>query len=352
MTQKNISVFVLLNFAAFAVPVYITGCGSANQTPAAAAITASNGTGTSGSGTSGSGSSGSGTPGSGTSGSGSSGSGSSGSGSSGSGSSGSGSSGSGSSGSGSSGSGSSGSGGSGSGGSGSGGSGSGSLAPASALAVNSIQKLSNWEDANDTGVGSGTSTGEMSVTDSPSRSGAAREFVTGYTDSGGERYWVTFGADDSTTNFLYDTWIYIANSASEIGNLELDMNQVVANGNTIIYGFQCDGYSGTWDYTENAGTVAKTKAHWLHATAKCNPRSWSTNTWHHVQVEYSRDDSGNVTYKSVWLDGTKQDINATVPSAFGLGWAQGDLLTNFQVDGLGASGKPTVYVDNMTIYRW
>jgi hypothetical protein len=119
----------------------------------------------------------------------------------------------------------------------------------------------------------------------------------------------------------------------------------------VIYGFQCDGYSGTWDYTKNGGTPKKSVDVWLHSKAACDPRTWSTNTWHHVQVEYLRDDSGNVTYKSVWLDSKEQDLNVTVPSAFDLGWAS-DLLTNFQVDGNGSSGKSTVYLDDLTISRW
>jgi len=131
------------------------------------------------------------------------------------------------------------------------------------------------------------------------------------------------------------------------------MNQVMSNGQTVIYGVQCDGWSGTWDYTVNSGTPTQPKGGWVHVkTAPCNPRKWTTNVWHHVQIEYSRDDAGNVTYKSVWLDGVEQDINVTVPSAFALGWRLGTLLTNFQVDGLGTSGTVTVYADNMTIYRW
>ena len=70
-----------------------------------------------------------------------------------------------------------------------------------------------------------------------------------------------------------------------------------------------------------------------------------------MQISYSRDDSGNVTYKSVWLDDVRQDINATAPSAFALGWGP-SLLTNFQIDGSGAVGQPTAYLDNLTIYRW
>lgn len=129
------------------------------------------------------------------------------------------------------------------------------------------------------------------------------------------------------------------------------MNQVLSNGQTVIYGFQCDGYSNTWDYTANTGTPQNYVDKWLHSTATCNVQNWSTQTWHHLQVSYSRDNSGNVTYNSVWLDNVEQPIGVTVSSAFALGWGS-VLLTNFQVDGVGASGSSTVYLDNMTIYRW
>jgi hypothetical protein len=136
-----------------------------------------------------------------------------------------------------------------------------------------------------------------------------------------------------------------------IANLEMDMNEVIWNGNTVIYGVQCDGYSNTWDYTANAGSPKKYEDMWVHSKAYCNPREWSTNTWHHVQMTYSRNSAGHVTYKSIWLDGVEQVINETVPSAFSLGWGK-CLLTNFQVDGLGGYGSATVYLDHLTVYRW
>jgi hypothetical protein len=71
-----------------------------------------------------------------------------------------------------------------------------------------------------------------------------------------------------------------------------------------------------------------------------------------VQIGYSRDDSGNVTYSSVWLDGAEQSINATVNSAFALGWGP-TMLTNFQIDSAeSGSASATVYLDDLTIYRW
>lgn len=222
--------------------------------------------------------------------------------------------------------------------------------PSNATVVSEIQALSNWKSAYDTGT-SGSSSGVMDLVAAPSVSGNAREFDSTYTDYAGERYYVSFGADTSAQNFFYDAWVYLPAAPTDIANLEFDMNQVMANGQTVIYGFQCDGYSSTWDYTENAGTPEAPVDHWVKSSQSCNIQNWSVNTWHHLQVSYSRDDNGNVTYNSVWLDGTEQPINATVPSAFALGWGS-TLLTNFQVDGVGAGGSSTAYLDNMTVYRW
>ena len=225
-----------------------------------------------------------------------------------------------------------------------------SQVPANAISVSSMQTLNNWSGEHDAGT-PGTSTGAITLVSTPSLSANAREFQTSYTGYGGERYWASFGSDKTSMNFFYDARIYLTSSVSDVANLEMDMNQVVANGDTIIYGFQCDGYTRTWDYTANLGTPQAPNIQWLHSTHSCNVQNWSQNTWHHVQVSYSRDDAGNVTYKSVWLDGVEQEINETVNSEFALGWGS-VLLTNFQVDGLGLSGSSTIYMDNLTISRW
>jgi hypothetical protein len=223
--------------------------------------------------------------------------------------------------------------------------------PANAVSVSSIQTLTNWHASVDNSQ-SGSASGVTTVANSPSMSGSAREFATEYSDYGDERYNASFGDDTTSMNFLYEAWIYVAGSSSGIANVEMDMNQVMENGETVIFGFQCDGWQGTWDYTANSGTPQKPNDVWLHSTASCNPHKWETNSWHHVIVSYSRDNDGNVTYKSVWFDGVESVINATVPSAFALGWAP-TLLTNFQVDGATAgSGSSTVYLDELTIYRW
>lgn len=227
--------------------------------------------------------------------------------------------------------------------------GSSAYIPSTAKSVSSIQTLSNWKEAFDNATNGGAS-GWMTLTGSPSLSGNARQFSMNFSNNGGERYWSSFGDDTAAQNFVYDAWVYVNSSVNAIANIEMDLNQVMANGQTVIYGFQCDGWNNTWDVTKNAGSATYPKDTWVRSNAGCNPRSWAQNKWHHVQISYSRDTWGNVTYHSVWLDGNQQPINITVYSAFALGWAP-TLVTNFQVDGLG-SGSATVWVDKLTVYRW
>ncbi|HZL53238.1 MAG TPA: hypothetical protein VFC37_20075 [Terracidiphilus sp.] len=230
-----------------------------------------------------------------------------------------------------------------------------STLPSNAIAVNAIQTLTNWQAESDTntGTGGGTSTyGTTNLVNSPTLSGLGRGFITNYANYEGERFHASFGADTSATNFLYDGWFYLPSPSTNISNLEFDMNQVMANGQTVIFGFQCDYWSKTWDYTANAGTPQQFSDVWLHSTAACNVQNWATDMWHHVQIAYSRDAAGNATYQSVWLDNVEQDLNITVPSAFALGWSP-TLLTNFQVDGMTAApATGTAYVDKLTVYRW
>lgn len=224
--------------------------------------------------------------------------------------------------------------------------------PAGATAVLGVQRPNYyWHGTSDAGTGSILASGTMAMVSSPSLSGYTRKFATSFRNSAGERYSASFGADTAAHSFLYEVEIYLDSTSSDIANIEMDVNQVIANGQTVIYGFQCDGYSETWDYTTNAGTPENPIDQWLHSDIPCNPRSWTKNTWHHIQVAYSRNDDGDVTYEYVIFDGVLKNINETVPSAFALRWGS-TLLTNFQIDGLGGYGTANAYIDNMEIYRW
>ena len=220
---------------------------------------------------------------------------------------------------------------------------SGPVIPTNAIAASNLQALGTWIFSHDAGT-PGTSVGATSLVSTPSLSGNARQFVSSYTNAGGEIYSVAYANDTTSMNFVYDGWVWIG-AGSSIANLEFDSNQVTADGQTVIYGFQCSGYSQSWEYSGAGG-------HWVSSSQPCNVSNWQTNAWHHVQISYSRDGTGNVTYHSVWLDGNEQVIDATAASSYSLGWQVGVVQTQFQLDGLGASGGSTVYLDNLTIYRW
>jgi hypothetical protein len=223
--------------------------------------------------------------------------------------------------------------------------------PPNVTTVSNIQSLTGWSWKHDPGT-PGSASGTSDITAAPSLSGNARFYSMSFTNSGGEIYHVSFGKDTAATHFTYSAALWI-DDPSGIANIEMDMNQVLANGDTVIYGFQCDGYSGTWDYTLNLGTPTNPDGHWEHSNVACpKPETWAANTWHNIQVSYFRDEAGNVTYESVIFDGQQSDfVGATGNSAFSLGWGS-TLLTNFQIDGHGATGSANVYVDSLTVSRW
>jgi hypothetical protein len=224
------------------------------------------------------------------------------------------------------------------------------IIPPNATKQAAVHNMPNWRIKHDPAT-PGTSTGIMTMVSDPSMTGHAEKFDTTFTNGGGELYSLSYANDADAKNFVYDAQVWI-DAGSTISNLEMDNNQVIPNGDTVIYAFQCSGYAGVWEYSANVGTRTSPIVKWLRSTVPCNPANWTPNQWHHVQISYSRDNAGNVTYHSVWLDGVQGDINQTVPSAFTLGWASGVLVTNFQVDGIGATGSSTLYLDDLAIYRW
>ena len=187
---------------------------------------------------------------------------------------------------------------------------------------------------------------------SPALYGSTRRFVTTFSNSGDERYSIVFSDNVDAKNLFYDTWVYLTSSASKIGNLEFDVNQVMANGNTVLIGIQCDGYTGKWAYNINKGTTAHPQPAWVGKSGtSCNPRSWAQDKWHHVQASFYRSSTGEVTYHSVWLDGVESKFDVQAYAGADLGWDP-VINTQFQVDGLGSSGTITTYVDNLTISAW
>ena len=212
-----------------------------------------------------------------------------------------------------------------------------------------LLNATNWEWNHDPGTPGSSDGSTVYPQLSPATpDNAARKFYVNYAAHGGEIFHLSFAKDVHVANFVYDTYIYLVDP-TEVMNVEMDMNQVMADGRTVIFGTQCAGGSGSFEYT----LVTNGKTHWHASNIPCDPRKWSPNTWHHVQIASHRDDAGNVGYDWVTLDGvTTKFKNATGNSAESLGWPKGDLLINFQLDGAHASGTITAYLDQLTIHRW
>jgi hypothetical protein len=217
--------------------------------------------------------------------------------------------------------------------------------PSYAVPSRNLDGIGGWSAEHDQGT-PGSSRGSMVYPASTPLYDQARKFYMTYSNHGGERWHVSFGKNASAMHFVLDTYVYLANP-SQVQNLEIDLNQVMSNGKTVIYGTQCSSISKTWEYTETS------TPHWKSSGIPCNPLHW-TAKWHHIQIGYHRTSTGVVTHDWVNFDGTHSVFkNATSNSARSLGWAPGTLFVNFQIDGESrGSGSVTAYIHKLTVYHW
>jgi hypothetical protein len=201
--------------------------------------------------------------------------------------------------------------------------------------------LSNWCWEHDPGT-AGSSTGASWI------SGEFRQFDVTWKYYGGERFHIYLGPnykDTASTSFTTDTWVYF-NNLTNVDNIEIDLNQVTANGDTVIYGMQCYFPKGLWMYVANRSG----HAHWYDSNVPCSRKVWTAGVWHHVILKYHRDSAGNETYDSVNFD-TKVSkfVGAAGPSDYGLGWGIGRLIVNFQIGGNKTSSGTTAYLKSLTV---
>jgi hypothetical protein len=184
--------------------------------------------------------------------------------------------------------------------------------PSNAIASADLDGSGSWSGEHDSGT-SGSSRGSMDYPAKTPLYDDAREFYMTYSAHGGERWHLSFANSATATHFVYDTYVYL-----------VDPSQVSGG------------------------------SHWHSSNIACNPKNWAANTWHHIQIASHRNSSGDVTYDYVNVDGTHSVFkNATGFSAEKLGWAHGDLLINFQLDGANSgSGSITAYIHKMTVFRW
>jgi hypothetical protein len=221
--------------------------------------------------------------------------------------------------------------------------------PSGATSSGDLDGSNKWTQDHDGGT-PGSSRGSSVFPASTPLYDDARKFYMTYSDQAGERWSNTFAKDTESNYFVLDTYVLLPNP-SELKNLELDINQVIANGETIILSTQCSGEIGQWEYGDSVGK----HDHWKSSGIKCNPADWKANVWHHVQIGEHRDSTnGFVTHDYVIVDGVQSFFkDATLESAHFLNWGAGDVNTQFQIEGASkGSGSVTAYIHNFTVYRW
>jgi hypothetical protein len=220
--------------------------------------------------------------------------------------------------------------------------------PSYAVASADLDTSTNWANEHDAGT-PGSSRGSTLFPATTPLYDDARQFYMTYSNRGGERWHNSFARDTTSTHFIMDTYVYVVNP-DQLANLELDLNQVMSDGRTVIYGTQCSTYSHSWEWSY----YDSKSPHWHASNIPCDTRKWTANTWHHIQVAFHRDSNGYVTHDWVNFDGTHTNFSgAAAGSAKALGWAKGSLLMNVQMDGFNkGSGTITAYFHKTTYYRW
>lgn len=186
----------------------------------------------------------------------------------------------------------------------------------------------------------GTSVGTSSYGDAVS----GRNFTFSETLLAGERFSTGFATDLSyPLNFCYDAEFMLLDP-SQFLNLELDINQVLADGRTCIMDTQYASVSGSVEFDG-----------WKPTRITGNPKQWGAGVWRRIRHFWHRSADGNtVTFDGAEKDGvyTAAGVSSTTRTK-ALGWGPpGLLLINVQVEGAYANGTVVLYGRNIQIWSW
>jgi hypothetical protein len=197
-----------------------------------------------------------------------------------------------------------------------------------------------WKSTHDADSGGGTSsTGTTKYIDAVQGRNFHVEYQGKYS---GHRFSLWCADDADSCNWCYDLEVmFKGDSASHINNMELDINQVLDDGRTVIYDCQCtpDG----WEVDC-----------WKETRVKGNPQQWGNGVWHHIREFFSRSTDGNVTN---WLGVEHNGVynNFGYPPgnrALELGWDEKRIVINFQLGSAKSSGTIDAYARNIQVWRW
>lgn len=179
---------------------------------------------------------------------------------------------------------------------------------------------------------------------------SGRNYNVVYTNKAGFRFHNSFATVKAAVlNFCTDLYVK-CDDWTQVQNLEIDMNQVMPDGRTVIVGIQAASGSKSWEFT----TTPAGKSHWNKSNISVDPTTWQSGVWKHIRLFYSITLAGVVTYTGVELDGVYTPFqNASGVSILALGWKPiGLLLCNFQQEGNTAKGVINIYAKQYQHFYW
>jgi hypothetical protein len=190
------------------------------------------------------------------------------------------------------------------------------------------------------GLGNATSSitqGEQT----PSLSGDSSEFkIGGHTHYSNALWWKSFGADSTSTHFVYDLYFYMEDPNLPEA-LEFDINQSM-DGVRYTWGTECSYRdTGHWDIWNPESLK------WETTSVPCP--EVSANTWHHLTWQVERV-NGQVHYISVTLDNNVMPVDKYYnPQQHFDG---SDVNVAFQMDGNYRQDPYSVWLDNVSLSSW
>jgi hypothetical protein len=219
--------------------------------------------------------------------------------------------------------------------------------PSTARSWTDIEQMPGWENCTVcAGINANGPTAPVSMTQNvatPSLDGKSTQFwIGGTTPYSDGLWWKQLGGDDVRHHFVYDLNFYLT-TPQYAQALEFDVNQSNKK-NMYIMAVQCNikaAGGGHWDVWNGL-----TK-HWISTGVGCTAPS--AYTWHHLTEEFQRDDSGNITFVAITLDGVKHYINKTYGS---LPKAVSEINVAVQIDGDSKMDNFSEWVDKVTLYAW
>lgn len=219
------------------------------------------------------------------------------------------------------------------------------IIPVNALNSGILDDSNNWKGDWDKSTPK-TATGISKYIDSSS----GRNYNVVYTNKAGFRFHNSFATVKAAVlNFCTDLYV-LCDDWTQVQNLEIDMNQVLQDGRTVIMGIQAASGSKSWEYT----TTPTGSSHWNKSNISVNPTTWKPGIWKHIRLFYSLTLAGIVTYIGVEVDGVYTPFaNASGISAIALGWEPlGLLLCNFQQEGNTAKGIINIFAKQYQHFYW